>query len=295
MIFSSYVWYNLIGVIVLTRLKVKNDFIFQRIFGRPENKEILISFLNAILELEDTKKLKDIEILESVRLEKDRIDDKLGILDILARTSTGEQINIEIQLVNQYNMDKRTLFYWSKLYSRQLSESHPFGELKKTITVNILDFNYIELEKYHSIFHLWEDSEKSYRLTDVMEIHFIELPKFKKVQPDYQKPLDRWLLFIEDSPKEVLEMAMKKEPAIEKAEKVLEYLGTNEEIVRYYELREKQVHDEITRITGAKAEGKMEKALEVARKMLSSGMDLNDISNFTEIPVDDLKKHLNLQ
>lgn len=279
----------------MARLKVKNDFIFQRIFGRPENKEILISFLNAILELDDSQKLGDIEILDSTKLEKDRIDDKLGIVDVLARTLNGEQINIEIQLVNQYNMDKRTLFYWSKIYSRQLSESQPFKELKKTITVNILDFNYIGLEKYHNVFHLWEDSEKDYMLTDVMEIHFIELTKFKKVQPDYQKPLDRWLLFIEDSPKEVIDMVMKKEPAIEKAEKVLEYLGTNEEIIRYYDLREKQIHDEITRITGAKEEGKIEGKIEIVKKMHSSGMDIEAISNFTEISIIELKEILKLQ
>lgn len=132
-------------------------------------------------------------------------------------------------------------------------------------------------------------------LTDVMEIHFIELTKFKKAQPDYQKPLDRWLLFIEDSPKEVIEMVMKKEPAIEKAEKVLEYLGTNKEIIRYYDLREKQIHDEITRITGAKEEGEIEGKIKIAKKMHSSGMDIETISNFTEISIDELKEILKLQ
>jgi predicted transposase/invertase (TIGR01784 family) len=61
--------------------------------------------------------------------------DKLGILDIRAKTAKGEQLNIEVQLVNQYNMDKRTLFYWSKIYSEQLREGQPFNDLKKTITI----------------------------------------------------------------------------------------------------------------------------------------------------------------
>ena len=101
----------------MDRLKVKNDFIFQKLFGQNEHKEILISFLNAVLALEAEQKLTDIEIIENTRLRKDHIDDKLGILDICARTTTGEQFNIEIQLINQYNMDQRTLFYWSKLFS----------------------------------------------------------------------------------------------------------------------------------------------------------------------------------
>jgi predicted transposase/invertase (TIGR01784 family) len=152
--------------------------------------------------------------------------------------------------------------------------------LKKTITINILDFDYVGISNYHTVFHLWEDKNKDYKLTDVLEIHFIELSKFKKVQPDFKKPIDRWLLFLEDSPKEVLEMAMKEEPAIEKAEKVLEYLGTNEEMVRYYELREKQIHDEITRITGAK--------IEVAKKMLADRMDISLISKYTGLSTEDL-------
>ena len=284
------------------RLKAKNDFVFQRIFGRQENKEILISFLNAVLMLENESKLNDIDVMENTKLEKDRPEDKLGILDIKARTVSGVQINIEIQIVNQYNMDKRTLFYWSKLFTEQLNEGQAFNELKKTITINILDFEYIKVENYHSVFHLWEDSRKDYKLTDVLEIRFIELPKFRKIQPDMSKPIDRWLLFLEDSPKEVLDMAIKAEPAIEKAQKVLEYLGTNEEIRRYYELREKAIHDEITRLTGAKEEGikqgiqqgiqqgEHKKGFEVARNMLLDGIEDTIIEKYTGISKDDLEK-----
>lgn len=265
----------------MRRLKVKNDFIFQRIFGRKENKDILISFLNAIMELDGGNALEDIDIMENTKLDKDRIEDKQGIVDVLAKTVSGIQITIEIQLINQYNMDKRTLFYWAKLFSDQLEEGRPFNDLKKTITINILDFDYIGLSEYHTVFHLWEDRNKDYKLTDVLEIHFVELSKFKKVQPDFKKPIDRWLLFLEDSPKEVLDMAIKEEPAIEKAEKVLEYLGTNEEMIRFYELREKQIHDEITRITGTK--------LEIAKKMISKGIDFNTISEVTGLTVTEVE------
>ena len=177
----------------MDRLKVKNDFIFQKIFGQSENKEILISFLNAVLELDGESKLDDLEILDT-KLKKDSIQDKQGILDIRAKTATGEQINIEVQLINQYNMDKRTLFYWSKIFTEQLKEGQPFQELKKTIAINILDFNYIEIDTYHTVFHLREDSHKDYKLTDVLEIRFLELPKFRKAKPDLGKPLDRWLV-----------------------------------------------------------------------------------------------------
>lgn len=278
----------------MARLKVKNDFIFQKIFGQAENKEILISFLNAVLELEGEKNLDDIEIVENTKLKKDSIDDKLGILDIRAKTAKGEQLNIEVQLVNQYNMDRRTLFYWSKIYSEQLKEGQPFNDLKKTITINILDFNYIGIDTYHTVFHLWEDSKKDYKLTDVMEIRFLELPKFRKAKPDLSRPLDRWLVFIEDSPEEVLEMVLKAEPAIAKAEELLEYLGSLDEIKRYYEAREMAIHDEITRVTGAKeegrTEGRLEGKLEITKKLIGMKMEMKQIIELTGLSEEEVRR-----
>ncbi|RCX17873.1 putative transposase/invertase (TIGR01784 family) [Anaerobacterium chartisolvens] len=273
----------------MKRLKVKNDFIFQRIFGQPENKEILISFLNAVLELEGNKRLLDIEIIENTRLKKEGINDKLGILDIRAKTMLGEHINIEVQLVNQYNMDKRTIFYWSKIFTEQLKEGQPFNELKKTITINILDFSYIDVDSYSTVFHLWEDRHKDCKLTDIMEVRFIELPKFRRAKPDLGKPLDRWLVFIEDSPEEMIEMAMREEPAIARAEEVLQYLGSFDEIRRYYEAREMAVHDEITRITGARQEGIEMRNIQIVKNMRSQGIKDDDIAKLTGLTVEEVE------
>ena len=238
------------------RLKVKNDFIFKRIFGQDENKEILISFLNAVLELEpgSNKMLDNLKIIVGVNLKKDGLDDKLGILDIMAKTIDGEQINIEIQLINQYNMDKRTLFYWSKLYTDQLKQGQAFNVIKKTITINILNFDYIDIESYYSVFHLWEDKNKDCQLTDMLEIRFIELPKFRRAKADLSRQLDRWLLFIDSSEGES-DMVKNADPIIRKAEEILELLGSSDEVKRYYDAREKAIHDEITRTLGAREEG----------------------------------------
>lgn len=275
------------------RLKVKNDFIFQRIFGRNENKEILMSFLNAFIG-NDKINLMDLEIIDNTKLEKDRPDDKLGILDVRAKLQNGEQVNVEIQLVNQYNMDKRTLFYWSKLFTEQLSQGESYNKLKKTITINILDFNYLLIPNYHTIFHLWEDKIKDYKLTDILEIHFVEIPKFQIIEHDLKNPIDRWLIFIDGFPKEMIDMAIKNDPAIEKAEKVLNYLSTDEETIRLYELREKEIRDELNRIDGAKEEGRLagkvegkeEGIVQVVKNMLSSGADKNFISQVTGFDIE---------
>ena len=178
-------------------------------------------------------------------------------MDIRAITEQVEKINIEVQLTNQFNMDKRTLFYWSKMFTEQLKEGQPYNDLKKTITINILDFNYIGTEEYSTVFHLWEDSNKNCKLTDVLEIRFLELPKYRKSQPDMSKPLDRWMVFIEDSLEEGgVGNGKKRGTCIARAEEVLKQLGSFDEIRLYYEAREMAIHDEISRITGAREEGR---------------------------------------
>jgi predicted transposase/invertase (TIGR01784 family) len=272
----------------MDKMLVKNDFIFQKIFGQNEHKEILLSLLNSILNLQAEQKLTDIEIIENTKLQKEYPDDRLGILDIRAKLLTGELVNIEIQLANKYDMERRTLFYWSKLFYGQLKSGQTFRELKKTITINIIDFNYIKLEPYHTFFQLREKGQKDYQLTDLLEIHFIELPKFRKVRPDLNNPLDRWLLFIEDSPEEVRQMISNVDPEIAKAQAILEHLGSFEEIRRYYEAREMAIHDEITRITGAREEGREEGKvagkLEMAKNLLLMGLDPEAVAKAAALP-----------
>ena len=168
-----------------------------------------------------------------------------------------------------------------------------------------MDFNYIETEKYSTVFHLWEDTNKNCKLTDVLEIRFLELPKFRKSQPDMSKPLDRWMVFIEDSPEEVLEMAKREEPAIARAEEVLKQLGSFDEIRRYYEAREMAIHDEISRITGAREEGRevgraegreegreegeRKKAMQIAESLLGI-LDNRTISEKTGLSLEDVGK-----
>lgn len=166
----------------MERLKPLNDFIFKKLFGEKDDEPVLIAFLNAVLNKTQKEKLTEIEIIENKDLTKELIEDKTGRIDVRAKTARGEQIDIEVQLTNQSNMDKRTLFYWGKLYLEGIKQGEDYRNLNKVITINILDFNFLETKNYHSSFHLWEDVEKDYMLTDLVEIHFIELPKFRSLE-----------------------------------------------------------------------------------------------------------------
>ena len=106
-------------------LSPKMDFIFKQIFGSEENKEVLVSFLNAVLKPTNDNIITEVSI-KNTDVEKEYLTDKFSRLDVLATTNRKETINIEIQLKNEQNMIKRSLYYWSKLYTKPLSKGEDY-------------------------------------------------------------------------------------------------------------------------------------------------------------------------
>ena len=76
-------------------LNPKIDFVFKKIFGSEENPKILIGFLNAVLK--PIIPIVEVEI-KNTDIEKVHVEDKFSRLDVKAKTSNQEIINIEIQL-----------------------------------------------------------------------------------------------------------------------------------------------------------------------------------------------------
>ena len=182
-----------------TLLNPQIDFVFKKIFGSEKNKPILINFLNAVIK--SLNPIQEVEIRNN-DIDKDYIDSKFSRLDIKATTNNKEHINIEIQVKNEYNMIQRTLYYWSKMYSEQIQNRENYNKLERTVCINILNFKYLDNEKYHNAYRLKEITINE-ELTDLEEIHFIELPKFdeignKEEVDDIEKmdALERWLEFL---------------------------------------------------------------------------------------------------
>ncbi|MGG1518223.1 Rpn family recombination-promoting nuclease/putative transposase [Paenibacillus oryzisoli] len=271
------------------RLDPKVDFVFKRIFGVEENKDVLLDFLNVTLRESEPLPITDIQILNPY-IDKNGVHDKQSILDIHARTADGKQVNIEIQLFNRYDIEKRTLYYWSKMYAGQLEEGQTYKELKKTITINILNFNFIPNERYYNLFHLRED-HSGLMLTDHIEIHFMELPKLQEQRASLSDKLVKWLLFLKgvDEP-ELWEVIAMNEPALQKAMDTLEFLSQNEEARRLYEMRQKALHDEASMIDGAKEEGRLAKATEVALKLLKRGMTVVEASEISGLSASEVQR-----
>jgi predicted transposase/invertase (TIGR01784 family) len=159
--------------------------------------------------------------------------------------------------------------------------------------MNILDHHYIPLNKYHSTFHLYEDEHREYRLTDILELHFIECPKFRELEFNITDPLHRWLRFLEQKvTPEQMEELMKVDKTIQAAESRLAYLASDEETRIRYAAREKWLHDQASLLYDAEQRG-IEKGLEKKEEetvinMLRAGCDVSFIMQMTGISAERL-------
>jgi predicted transposase/invertase (TIGR01784 family) len=278
-------------------LDPKNDFVFKRIFGSEKNTEILLAFLNRILHRDVEEPILTEIILLNPYTDKDSPGDKQSIFDIKAKRADDSIVNVEMQLFNRYDNEKRALYYWGKQYTEQLKEGQRYKQLKRCVVINILDFSIISNDRYHNVFRLWEDKERILFSEDE-EIHILELSKLVGISAPKTSGLLNWLLFLKTKDKRYWEVLQMNEPVLKKAMKELEYLSQDEEARRLYEMRQKALHDEASSIAGAKEEGlkeglekgKLEEKEKVAKNMLQENIDVTLISKVTGLKEDVILK-----
>jgi predicted transposase/invertase (TIGR01784 family) len=255
------------------RLKILNDFAFQKTFGEKGDEPQLLAFLNATLERTGKGNLESVEIIEAKDLPADIAGGKSGKLDVLGKLRDGTRVNVEVQIKNQYNLEKRSLYYWGRKYVGDFKSGEDYRELVPVITVNIIDYSLFTIEDYHTSYHLWEDRNKEVMLTDACELHFLDLVKFRKVKVhDLQDALERWLVYFDEgSSEELIGEVVRMDGAIGLAEEKLGMIQRDPELLRAYEGYEKAASDWTSGINGAWREGREEGRLEGRAKGRAEG------------------------
>ena len=145
-------------------LDPKLDLVFKKLFCLPENRQALLKFLNLIFADRGLPLLEDLEILNP-QLDGDLVHEKSIVLDVHAKTPAGERVNIEIQLRNHLGLRERALFYWSRSFNSQLHSGEHYGQLKRTVSIFLLDFRLTEQEDMHSVYQVLE-TERHEPFTD---------------------------------------------------------------------------------------------------------------------------------
>ena len=280
----------------MPKINPRVDFAFKIVFGSEENKDILLPFINAVLA--PTTQLTELELLNPYN-NITHSTDKLSILDIKAKDKTGKLYHIEMQMNDRIAYDQRALYYWSKIYSQQLSSGQDYSNLRKTISINVLNFNHFDEPDYHNIYHLLNTKTHS-RYSEDLELHFIELKKFNKDLSHLYTALDRWASFLtkaEHWERNFVPPELKDDPAIKKAAHTLDTLSLDQEELKIYEGQLMWLRDQAAIL--AKAEenfleigreegkeiGKEEGVRDIALRMLKKGtFSIEAISETTGLP-----------
>ena len=284
-------------------LSPKLDVIFQALFGEVGSERITKRFLEAILD----KKLEEVDLSRNIVLRRENLEDKMGVLDVFVKINQEEYCNVEMQMIEKDKLIERILYYWSRIYGRNLKSSQDYIELKKTIGVLIVNFEIKKLKElgYHSKWKIIEEEKRKLILTEDLEIHIIEIPKIYNIkEKEQEEELVKWINFIENPESKKVEEYMKENKELKEAKEKLEVMSEDEKMQILAELRLKAIRDEkaVERfgynqgmengiekgIKQGKKAGKIEGIKEMAKKMKEEGIDIETIQKITNLTEEEI-------
>lgn len=271
----------------MAELLPTNDILFKMIFGDSRHSRILIHFLNSVIK--PTSPIKKVEIKKN-EITPENISKKGVRLDIIATTDSGEIVNIEMQKKDEKDMSARALFYWSKLFSGQLEVSEQYQNLKRTISISILDFTLFKNDERFWRKGYIKDDETNEKFTDMLEMHFLELNKMRKVKED--SPITFWIEFFRDPYSEKIKSLCEFVPEIKEAKEVFEKAKSDPEAQELIRIQEKATRDYTSDLAGAKQDGRDEERKKNAINMNAKGLDNKFISECLNIPESEVEELL---
>lgn len=224
-------------------LSPKLDVVFQILFGEVGSEKITKDLLNCILEEE----VHSVDLNQNIVLRRELPEDKMGVVDVLAKVNDNEYCNIEMQMTDKKDLVKRLLFYWSKQYIRNIKKSGSYSDLKRTILILIANFKIRNLQElgFHTRWKIIEEKGRKIILTDDFELNIIEIPKVYELKSTgKEKKLKEWLTFLDNPDSKEVSNYMKSNDNIKQAKEKLNEMSQDEKVRRLAELREKALMDE---------------------------------------------------
>ena len=278
-----------------------NDVLFKFIFGKEERKQITIDFLNAVLNPSLGHMIQDLQF-SNTEMSPEHEHDKLTRLDVACVLDSGEQVDVEVQVANEKNMSRRTLYYWAQMYLMSLPAGKTYRNLKPCITINLVNFGFLPQEDPHAVYGIY-NSDNGHQLTKDLAIHFLEIPKYVKQE---KKPIsemskmERWLAYfanqLDRKGKEELAMS---EAAIQNAMEAARIFLNNTAERRLYINREMARMDRESQLEDAHEEGiisaniyNLTNLMNKQHRSLAEAMDLLGVpENLREVIREKMEKH----
>ena len=171
-------------------LDLRNDYVFKSFFGNRRNNNLLLKFLNAVLD-EDIHAIK----LMDPHIDRNHSTDKKSIVDVRVQTASNNQINIEMQMAGHRSFPERMYMYMAKIYVRQDEAGKKYSDYKKAIQIIITNFTLLNEEDYHNVYKITNQKSGSIFINHY-ETHVLEFPKLIKEDIKETSELEKWLLFL---------------------------------------------------------------------------------------------------
>jgi predicted transposase/invertase (TIGR01784 family) len=269
----------------------KNDVAFKKIFGNENKKEILISFLNAVLDLRGVKEIAYLSILNTSQTPQ-LLNLKSTTLDVRAVDKRGITFIVEMQVERKPYLRQRFTYYVAKSYVSQIDKGDDYTKLNKVVFIGVFDFNEFENEHYLSRHMILNCETLEPELRD-LEFNFIELPKFTKEVTELKTILDKWVYFIKHAVDlDVVPAHATETPALQTAYEVADRLNWSKrelEVMEYWEIRDRGDRAQLEESVKAAEQAK---TLEIARSMLAEGIEPAIIAKITGLSEDDISQCL---
>lgn len=277
-------------------LDLKNDLVFQELFGKQKNCQITSHLLSLILK----RDIFNIDLDANKRMLGNRQNSKTGRLDIRVKFNNGEDCNIELQVAPYHFMPERMLDYWSVMYNTKINSGQQYDSLKPSISILIADYNLNQLkniEKYHTVWNLREKDFSNLIISNNIELHILEIPKIKNNEL-LKDELAQWLKFIENPENEEVNCFMSENKFFKQAREELAYLSGDPDFQRLVESRagflmdqdvEKRANFEDGKAVGL-SEGIIQNKKEIAKKMKKENMPIDQIIKLTDLSKEEIEK-----
>jgi len=212
------------------------DLTFKLVFGQKKHNQLTMDFINDLLERAGDQRITHISFMDKENI-PERVDDRLSAVDINCKDASGHEFIIEIQRKRQSFFDKRALYYTSSLLARQLSKGESFVLLRPVIFIGIMEFDFYGDKTYEDPIshHMICNMKTGKQSIDLIELHFIELPKFKKTVDQLVTQIDKWLFFLKNAQDlHKIPTVYEDSPSMQEAFNLMEQANfTKEELARY--------------------------------------------------------------
>ena len=267
------------------------DFGFKKLFGTEMNKDLLMSFLNALFN-NDEKEIEDVQYLNSEHL-GDGYGDRRAVFDVYCKTKDGGRFIVEMQKAEQTYFKNRSLYYSTFAIREQAPKGKDWDyHLEDVYTVGVLNFKFpgdeYPADSYRHEIKL-KDVEDNHVFYPKLTFVYLEMPKFNMAEDELVTMFDKWMFVLRN-----LSRLLNRPKALQ--DRIFDRLFEQAEIAKYspeerreYEVSVKNYWDYNSTMKTAATNASNERAKKIARRMKARGDSVEDIAEMTDLSVEEIE------